>query len=284
MKNHSKWQIFLLLLAIFTLTACSSLTSLTNPKKPTSSPQPIAHELPDLGGREVKIGVENKYLPFNYTLLKTGESRGWDYETWQEICHRLNCKPIFVESPRENILAFLSVSKFDVVADGVTITAERAKAYAFSDAYVNTLIRLVARANEDRFKNDKTFIANESLRVGTVTGTADYAITLRFMSEKRIKRIVAFPDETTMIQALLADKVDAVVFDQIGNQGEESSHVKFVGAPLETQQLGFVYARGSSLVKPVNDALDSMRNDGTMSRLFKKYFTNAFTITYRDIK
>ncbi|MCZ7546342.1 MAG: transporter substrate-binding domain-containing protein [Anaerolineae bacterium] len=47
-------------------------------------------ELPDLGGREVVVAVENQYPPFNF-IDENGEGAGWDYDAWRAICELLNC-------------------------------------------------------------------------------------------------------------------------------------------------------------------------------------------------
>jgi polar amino acid transport system substrate-binding protein len=41
-------------------------------------------------------------------------------------------------------------------------------------------------------------------------------------------------------------------------------------------QLGFIFPKGSSLVQPINTALASMRADGTLDRLAKKWFGPDF--------
>ena len=40
----------------------------------TEEVEDSSSELPDLGGREVTIAVENAYLPFNYISLENGRS------------------------------------------------------------------------------------------------------------------------------------------------------------------------------------------------------------------
>jgi polar amino acid transport system substrate-binding protein len=54
--------------------------------------------LPDLGGREVTVAIENQYLPFNYIDPNSGEPTGWDYEAWDAICELLNCVPVYIEA------------------------------------------------------------------------------------------------------------------------------------------------------------------------------------------
>ncbi len=44
--------------------------------------------LPDLGGREIRIAVENAYPPYNF-INEAGERVGGDYDTFRDICRRL---------------------------------------------------------------------------------------------------------------------------------------------------------------------------------------------------
>ncbi len=66
-------------------------------EEPTEAPAEEAPAsdsgLPDLGGREVTIAIENAYLPFNYIDPDTGEPAGWDYDVWDEICNAIELHP-----------------------------------------------------------------------------------------------------------------------------------------------------------------------------------------------
>jgi polar amino acid transport system substrate-binding protein len=75
---------------------------------------------------------KNAYPPFNYIDPKTGKPGGWDYEAWDEICRRLNCKPVYKEAAWEGMIQAVADKQFDAAADGITNTPERAKVVDFS--------------------------------------------------------------------------------------------------------------------------------------------------------
>ena len=83
--------------------------------------------LPDLGGRTVTVAVENAYMPFNVIDEETGEAVGWDYDTLGLICELVNCQPEFVETSWEGMIVAVSNGEYDMAADGITITEERAR-------------------------------------------------------------------------------------------------------------------------------------------------------------
>jgi len=251
--------------------------------KATEAPKAEAAALPDLGGRKISIAVENAYLPFNYIDLKTGKPDGWDYDAWHEICKRINCVPDFVESRWDGMIVAVSQGQFDVGADGVTITDERAKVVDFSKGYISVQQRLLVRIDEKRFATTDEFKANKELLIGTQIGTTNYNTAEKWVGAERVR---TFDEFGLAVQALIAGDVDAVIIDEtagLGYQGVNADKVKLVGDSLSSDQLGFIYPKGSDLVKPIDAALSAMKADGFLDTLAKKYFSANFTITYEDI-
>ncbi len=227
--------------------------------------------LPDLGGREVTIAVENAYLPFNYIDPETGDGIGWDYDAWAIICERLNCEPVFVETAWEGMIVAVSNGEYDVGADGITITDERAEVVDFSDGYIQLAQVILVRVDEERFDSAEALAAGGYL-VGSQPATTNYEVAAGLVGEERIQAYETFP---VAVQALLAGDVDAVIMDNVagmGYMGANPDQLKMVGEPLTSEELGFIFAKGSELVEPVNLALQSMREDGTLDELFQTWF------------
>ncbi|MBC7810689.1 MAG: transporter substrate-binding domain-containing protein [Burkholderiales bacterium] len=231
-----------------------------------------AMDLPDLGGREITIAVENAYLPFNYLDPETGEGIGWDYDAFAIICERLNCEPVFVESAWEGMIIAVADGQFDMGADGITITEEREEIIDFSDGYIQLAQVILTRADEDRFSSVEELAADPALLVGSQPATTNYETAVEVVGEDRISAYETFP---VAVQALLAGDVDAVILDNVagmGYMGANDGQLKVVGDPLTSEELGFIFPTGSELVEPINMALASMEADGTLDDLFQKWF------------
>jgi len=240
--------------------------------------------LPDLDGREITITVENAYLPFNYIDPETGEPAGWDYTVWDEICVLLNCTPVYVESGWEGMIQAVADSQFDVGADGVTITEERAEIVDFSDGYINIEQRLLVRSDEDRIESIEDIVNDESLILGTQTGTTNYETALSYLGEGRIQAFEQFP---FAVQALIAGDIDAVIIDEVAGQGylgENAELLKLVGPSMSSDELGFIYPKGSDLVEPVNLALQELKANGFLQETNAFFFGPQFDITYDDLE
>ena len=240
--------------------------------------------LVDLNCREIKIAVENAYLPFNYIELDTGEPGGWDYDTWNEICTRLHCTPVYVEAAWEGLIQSVADGQFDAGGDGITINGDRSQIVDFSIGYIKIEQRLLARKGETRFDSIETLAADETLILGTQSGTTNYETAVNYLPEDRIK---AFEQMPFAIQALLSNDVDAVIIDEVvglGYQGEDADQIELIGPSISSDELGFIFPLGSNLVEPVNEALRSMMADGTLEAINLKFFGPDFNLTYDDIE
>jgi polar amino acid transport system substrate-binding protein len=294
----------LVLMAALLLSACASTVTPAAPAAEEPQPEAPAAEVPaaeepvaadpegclgtadaavvDLNCQEITIAVENAYLPFNYISLETGEPGGWDYDAWEEICTRLHCIPVFVEAAWDGMIQAVSDGQFDAAGDGITITPARAEVVDFSIGYINIQQRLLVRKGETRFDSIEAFAASD-LVMGTQTNTTNYETATEYLSEDRIKAFEQFP---FAVQALLSGDVDAVIIDEVvgmGYMGENAENLDLIGPAISSDELGFVFPLGSSLVDPVNQALQSMMADGFLSELNVRYFGPAFDITYDDI-
>lgn len=275
------WLALLLVLALV-LVACggnSENTANNAGDAPTGD-----GDLPDLGGREITVAVENAYLPFNYIRADTGEPGGWDYEAIDAICELLNCTPVYQEAAWEGMIQAVANGQYDMAADGITITDDRKEIVDFSVGYIKIEQRILVRIDEDRFSSAEELAADTSLIVGTQPGTTNYETAVELVGEDRIKGFEQFP---FAVQALIAGDVDAVLMDETAGQGYigvNADQLKLVGESLSSDELGFIFPKGSDLVEPFNAAIAELQANGTMDELAEKYFTEQFTLTYDDIQ
>jgi basic membrane protein A len=247
------------------------------------APAEEAAVLPDLGGQEITVAVENQYLPFNYIDVATGEAAGWDYVVWEEICVLLNCSVTFVEASWEGMIQAVADGQFDAAGDGITITEARAEIVDFSVGYISIEQRLLVRIDETRIEKIEDIVADETLKLGTQTGTTNYETASTYLPEDRISAFETFP---FTVQALIAGDIDAVMIDEVaglGYQGANADELKVIGPSMSSDVLGFIFPLGSELVDPVNLAIGEMAKNGSLGEINLEYFGPGFEITYDDI-
>jgi len=240
--------------------------------------------LPDLGGVEVTVGVENAYLPFNYIPLGETTGTGWDYDVWAAICDLLNCVEVMTEAGWPAVIDQVANGELDVAADGISITDERAEIVAYSDAYMIVQQKFIVRLDDDRYPTSQALIDDEEALIGTQIGTTNLELAESLVDDSRIS---AFDQFGLAIQALISGDVDAVIIDDaagLGYVGVNSDQIKTIDDSLQSDPLGFIFPLGSDLVEAVNLALQVLKDNGTLETLGLKYFTDAFAVTYDDIE
>jgi polar amino acid transport system substrate-binding protein len=237
----------------------------------------------DLECREITIAIENAYLPFNYVVIETGNPEGWDYDVWDEICNRLHCTPVYIEAAWDGMIQAVADGQFDAAADGITITEDRAEIVDFSIGYIALDQRVLVRIDETRVSSIDDFLNDENLKIATQVATTNFETAANILGEERIQGFETF---SFAVQALIAGDVDGVIIDDVAGQGyvgENADKVKLVGDSLSSDQLGFIYPKGSDLREPVDQALRAMMSDGFLDQVNKQYFGPEFTISYDDI-
>ena len=236
----------------------------------------------DLGGRTVTVAVENAYLPFNYLDPATGDPTGWDYAAIDEICSRLNCVPEYKTFSWEPMIQAVSDGQFDMAADGITITEERAEVVDFSTGYIALEQRLLVAADSD-ITGAQDIIDSGCGAVSQI-GTTNLATAQSTFGEENVTALEEF---SFVVQSVIAGDHCAAVIDETAGQGyvgANANEVKLVGDSLSSDELGFIFTPGSDLTAAFDHAINEMKADGTLNDISAEYFGDAFTISYDDLE
>jgi len=266
MKFRSTARVAIVLVVVGVLAACGSSGG---------SKSSASTNINDLGGKTITVAVENQYPPFNYINKDTQKAEGWDYDTWRKICTIIKCKADFKETGFEGMIQAVSDSQFDAAADGITITPERAKVVDFSRGYIKVEQRLMVKKGETEFTSLDAFKKGD-YKVGTQTGTTNYDAAKKLYGASRVQAFETFP---FAVQALLNGDVDAVIIDDTAGQGyvgADKESLELLPGSITSQELGFIFPKGSDLVAPVNYALKQMEADGSLKAISDKFFAPDF--------
>lgn len=237
----------------------------------------LAVDLPDLNGRTIHAVTENAYYPLNFADPKTGEGIGLEYDVINEIAKRLNAKVEWNLVAWDVMIESVRTGQFDVGADGITISEERAAQIDFTKPFITVEQYFLVRADEDRITDKKSFADNPDLLFGAQAGTSAFytAIYDVLDGDEANPRVKIFDTFGASVQALKAGDVDAVIADQAasaGYIGADPGAFKQVGAAIKADPLGFILTPGSDLVEPFDAALDELKADGWLDQRIKYWF------------
>ena len=234
-------------------------------------------DLPDLGGREVVVVTENAYPPLQFVDPASGEAIGWEYDAMEEIARRLNITVTYENISWDAMIAAVGEGQFDMGMTGITIREDRAEVVDFSDPYMRSEMVMMVRGDEERFSDAAGFAANDDLLVAAQPGTTPFYVAVYDVldGDEANPRIKLFETFGAGVQALRTGDVDLVLTDGTAGEGYVAASdgaLKIVGEKLGTEDFGFIFPKGSDLVGPMNAAIQSMKDDGTIDALNKKWF------------
>jgi polar amino acid transport system substrate-binding protein len=238
----------------------------------------LAADLPDLKGREITIVTEDAYPPLQFRD-KAGASVGWEYDAWAEIAKRLNATVKYEHSSWDAMIPAVSEGQYDIGMTGITINDERKEKVDFSDPYMLSQQLMIVRGDETRFTDAKSFAADDKLLIAAQPGTSPfYAAVYNILDGNEANpRIKLFETFGAGLEALKAGDVDLTLSDSTAANAyvaASNGGLKIVGEPVGSEEFGFIFPKGSDLVAPVNAAIASLKEDGTLDKLNQKWFVD----------
>ena len=224
---------------------------------------------------ELKVGLEGDWQPFSFHDEKD-KLVGYDVEVAQNLAKKLGVKVKIVEGPWDGLFAGMDSGRYDLVINGVDITPERAKTYDFSTPYAYGRTVLITRFdnndihsfNDLKGKTTANSIGSTYQEIGEkygakVSGVDTLAETLQMVKNKQVQATInastSFgdymkhrPDEPLKIAATMDKATEYAI-------------------PMKKG------ADNASLKKAIDNALQEMKSDGTLSKLSVKYFSSDLT-------
>lgn len=239
--------------------------------------QAFAADLPDLKGKKIVVVTENAYPPLQFVDPKTSKAIGWEYDAVAEIAKRLNLQIEYQNTSWDAMIPAVSEGQYAMGMTGITIKEDRKEKVDFSDPYMRSEMFMLVRGDESRFSDAKSFAGVKEGLVGAQAGTTPFYVAVYSVLDgnEQNPRIKLFETFGAQVQALKTGDVDAVLTDGTAGKGYvEASNggLKLIGGPLGTEDFGFIFPKGSDLVVPINAAIASMKSDGTLDKLNKKWF------------
>jgi ABC-type amino acid transport substrate-binding protein len=215
--------------------------------------------------KQITVGSDIPYPPFEFG--KSPPYKGYDIDIVNEIAKRIDTKVTYQDTSFDTIFRDLAQGKFDMVASSTTITPERQKEVDFSDGYYETDQSLTVNQGSDiksvKDLGGKTVGAQKGT-TGADTAEGTDAATVR-----------TYGEVDDAFNALKAGQVDAVINDF----GSSQDAVKAKGGIVIVQKIvtreiyGLAFQKGDTELRDaVNGALTDMKDDGTLLKIYQKWF------------
>ena len=215
------------------------------------------------------VALEGAWQPWSYhdtsdTLV------GYDVEVSRAIAEKLGVEPEYVESDWDSLFAGLDAGRYDMVCNGVEVTEERAKTYAFTTPYGYIHTALAVR------KDNEDIHSFEDLKGKTTANSL--ASTYMELAESYGATVQGIDTLEETIQLLTAGRIDATLNADVSFYDYLNVHpeadFKLVAQTAEASHVAIpvLKSEDTAYLDALNTAIEELRADGTLKTLSEKYF------------
>lgn len=232
---------------------------------------------------QIRFAVDPSYPPFE-SKQPNGKLVGFDIDLGNALCAQLQVKCIWIESSFDSMIPGLKARKFDAVLSDMGITEERRKQIDFTRPIYNTPVQLVAAKAADLMPSAASL---KGKRIGVEQGTVQERYAQAKWQPQGVE-IVAYDSQAQVESDLVAGRIDALFTD--GAQAElgflrtpQGQRFALKGPPVQDAIIGPGTAiglrKGSTELKDrLDQAFDTLVENGTFKRLQDKYFTTDISV------
>ena len=220
------------------------------------------------------VGFDAEYPPYGY-MGDDGEYTGFDLELAQAVCDLEGWELVKTPINWESKDMELDSGSIDCIWNGFTMTG-REDDYTWSQPYVDNSQVMVV-------KKDAGISALSDL-AGKTVGVQAASAALQVLQDEEQQKALAdtfgtlqeFADYNTAFVELEAGSVDAIAMDigvaqyQIKSRGNDKYIILDEHLNAEKYAIGFKKGN-DSLCKEVNEALHTLKKNGTFDKLAEKY-------------
>ena len=219
---------------------------------------------------EITIATEGTWAPWTYHD-ENDELVGFDIEVAKAIADKIGVSANFVEGEWDGLLAGIESGRYDIMANGVEVTEERAAKYDFSDPYAYARVAVIVSGDNTDINSFEDLSGKNT--ANTISST--YAA----IAESYGANVTGVDDLNQTLELLLAGRIDATLNDEVTFYDYMKAHpdANFkVAALSDDPTLVCIPMRKgdetASLREAINGAIEELRDAGTLSEISEKYF------------
>ena len=212
------------------------------------------------------MATNAEFPPYEY---REGDSIvGIDVEIAQAIADDMGLELVIEDMAFESVIAAVQTGKADVALAGLTVNEDRLANVNFSDPYTTAAQVVIIKDTSDVVSPDDLMGKHVGVQIGT-TG-AIYAEDIENATVEQYSK------GFEAVQALLQDKVDAVIIDREPAKVfvSQNEGLKILDEEFTIEDYAIAIAKDNDeLLKKVNASLASLKDSGKLQEIIDKYIT-----------
>ncbi len=218
---------------------------------------------------EMVFATEGTWSPWTFHD-EAGELTGFDIAVARAIAGQLGVEASFAEGEWDGLLAGLDSGRYDTMANGVSVTPERAEKYAFTEPYAYNRIVAIAMSDSDIASMDDL----DGRRTANTLGSSYAALAESYGATN-----TDVDDFNQTIELLESGRIDATLNDEVVFYDYLAQHpdapLKIAATADEPTSVAFPLRREAAteeLLAAMNEAIATLRADGTLAAASNEFF------------
>lgn len=229
---------------------------------------------------EIVVATEGAWAPWTYHD-EQGNLVGFDVEVAKAIADKLGVTATFAETEWDGIFAGLDASRYDIAANGVEVTDERAEKYNFTTPYGYIRTALIVRGDNDDITSFEDLAGKHTAN--------SIASTYMTLAESYGATAVGVDTLDQTIQMVLSGRADATLNAEVSFYDYMAVHpdanIKVVALTDDASRVSIPVRKdekSASLLEAINQAIAELDEEGELSRISEKYFGKDITKATTD--
>jgi polar amino acid transport system substrate-binding protein len=227
-----------------------------------------------LGKDTLTMITSPDYPPYEFYDTQGGERQivGFDIDIANNLAQKLGFKLKVMESDFNGLIPALQANRADFVMAGMTPTPERKKNVDFSIIYYEAKDTIVAPKNSNLKQPQDLAGKKVGIQLGTIQEQNAKKIAKK-VTGIQLKQLNKVPE---VIQEIKSGRIDAAIVEDTVARGfaQANPELEFNVIPSEEASgSAIAFPKGSAFVKPFNQGLQQMKDNGELEKLVTKWFT-----------
>ncbi len=219
----------------------------------------------------LSVGTDAPYPPFLLSTPDSPDFSGYEVELFNAIADILGYDVKYTNTGFGTIFRDTANGLFDTAVASSTITAGRERTVDFTDPHYEAQQALLVPEDSD--------VASVDDLGGVIVGAQDGTTGEAYGNDETdAGEVRGFPQGPDAISALITGQVEAVIIDQpVALDAVEKQGGVEIVEEIQTNELyGFAVApENDGLREAINEALATLKEDGTLDELYEKYFATT---------
>lgn len=215
------------------------------------------------------FAASGDYRPFSKTSAD-GTMSGFDIDVANAIAEELGLEPVQKKFKFAAIVEGVKTGRFDAAVASHTITPARSEQVNFSTPYYYSGAQIFTRTDSEI----QTLDDLKGKEIGVSKGS-----TYAKIAKEVTDNVKVYDSDVVALQSLSKGHHDAVITDFLTGKEAIANDINIKAQKMieRSEQAVAINKESPELLKKVNEALQTLRENGTLKKISEKYFGEYIT-------